>query len=185
MAQAEKDVRQAEEAKKQAEQARDDFLVTLPAAMVMKERMEIRPSYVLLRGAYDKTGKECIARCERPHTPLQALLLLNEAEYLKAARQLAALVLGEQHDGAKQIVNAIYETITSQLPNDAERAALLKLATDLEKMYNQSPQHARDLCDVQAPPAGFTHAQWASWTMVASAVYNLDIAKTRQWQHDR
>ncbi|MEZ6097351.1 MAG: PSD1 and planctomycete cytochrome C domain-containing protein [Pirellulaceae bacterium] len=124
--------------------------------------------------------EECIARRERTNTPLQALLLLNEAEYLKAARQLAAHILADQPDEPSQIAGAIYETITSRLPSDSEQAALLKLAADLEEMYNHSPQLARDLCDDQAPPADVTHARWGAWTMVASTVYNLDITKTRQ-----
>ena len=62
--------------------------------------------------------EECIARRERTNTPLQALLLLNEEEYLKAARRLAASALEADHGDAAKRVNLIYETITAQLPSE-------------------------------------------------------------------
>ncbi len=44
------------------------------------------------------TREACVARRERTNTPLQALLLLNEEEYLQAARQLAENTMAGQSD---------------------------------------------------------------------------------------
>ena len=42
--------------------------------------------------------EECVARRERTNTPLQALLMMNEKEYMKAARAFAIRLLKEQPD---------------------------------------------------------------------------------------
>lgn len=123
--------------------------------------------------------EECIARRERTNTPLQALLLLNETEYLKAARHLAASTLASQSDD-QQRLSVIYETITAQLPNQEIEKSLLTLASDLEAMYTESPELATQMCAEMEMAEGVTETQLAAWTMVASAIYNLDITKTRQ-----
>jgi hypothetical protein len=126
------------------------------------------------------TREECIARRERTNTPLQALLLLNEPEYLKAARQLAHRVLAGPEESDPARVAAIYETITSQLPGPREQQTLLTLVTDLKNLYRMSPQLADELCSGLAPPENYSTAELAAWSMAASAVYNLDITKTKQ-----
>ena len=124
--------------------------------------------------------EECIARRERTNTPLQALLLLNEVEYLNAARHLSANILKEQSGSAAEMVDAVYEAITSHRPNDSDRDAFVKLLAELRTHYEQSPDLAAELCGDQQPPKSISRAQWAACTMLASAVYNLDITKTRQ-----
>ncbi|MCA9031875.1 MAG: DUF1553 domain-containing protein, partial [Planctomycetaceae bacterium] len=54
--------------------------------------------------------EECIARRERTNTPLQALLLLNETEYLKAARQLALNILTDSSISPENRFDAVVET---------------------------------------------------------------------------
>ncbi len=123
------------------------------------------------------TREECIARRERTNTPLQALLLFNEVEYLKAARHLAAGVLAKGDRSDAELVDAIYETITSQLPNSTERGSFIKLAGDLKGLYGKSPVLTRELVGEEGSP---NPAELAAWTMLASAVYNLDVTKNRQ-----
>lgn len=123
--------------------------------------------------------EECIARRERTNTPLQALLLLNETEYLKAAGHLAQKVLASESDN-EQRLNKVYETITTRLPDESAAKSLLSLASDLEAMYAESPELAVELCGEVELTNDTTVSQLAAWTMVASAIYNLDITKTRQ-----
>ena len=119
----------------------------------------------------------CVARRERTNTPSQALLLLNEGEYIKAARNLALKTLAlDKLDAAGRIEHA-YETITSRLPDESERAILLELVADLRKSYNENPALAEEIC------RGVTtdeKPRLAAWTVLVNAIYNLDITKTRE-----
>ena len=126
------------------------------------------------------TREACIARRERTNTPLQALLLMNEEEYVKAARHLAYKVLGQPSLDARQRLDVIYETIISHLPDDDERATLLAAAGDLLALYQGDEQLARQLCQGMEIPPGSSPAELAAWTMLVSSVYNLDLTKTRQ-----
>jgi hypothetical protein len=121
----------------------------------------------------------CIARRERTNTPLQALLLMNETEYLKAARHLAHTALADQTASCEQRLTLLYETITSRLPDAEESEALKSLVGDLNTMYGNDKELADQLCDgVQLKP-GVSAAELAAWTVLASTIYNLDITKTR------
>jgi len=125
--------------------------------------------------------EECIARRERTNTPLQALLLLNEKEYLRAARSLARSALSDPslEDDVERL-NAIYETITSQLPDEKERLTLQAAVADLERIYSANTEMAGRVCEGSEPPAGVTASELASWTLLVSSIQNLDITKTRQ-----
>ncbi len=125
--------------------------------------------------------EECIARRERTNTPLQALLLLNQKEYLRAARSLAIATLGDASlENDAELLRAIYETVTSHVPDERESAALLAAATDLGKIYGGNPEMAAQVCEAVKPPAGGTASKLASWTLLVSSIQNLDITKTRQ-----
>lgn len=51
------EVKKAEGALKRVRGGRDRFVETITGAMVMKEREEIRPAHILIRGAYDNPGE--------------------------------------------------------------------------------------------------------------------------------
>lgn len=125
--------------------------------------------------------EECIARRERTNTPLQALLLLNETEYLKAAQKLAKKALSDEDDPAQR-ASVLFETVTSMLPSESQKTELAKLAEDLQAMYSEKPELAIELCSgiEDVLDDGVSPAELAAWTMVTSSIFNLDITKTRQ-----
>lgn len=113
----------------------------------------------------------CIARRERTNTPSQALLLLNEPEYLKAARALAEKVLQQPKD--QRIVFA-WETVTCQRPDADEQKVIRQLLTEMKTRYQASPELLKQFGDdTKATP------QLAAWTLVINTLYNLDITKNR------
>ena len=124
--------------------------------------------------------ESCIARRERTNTPLQALLLLNESEYMKAARQLAIEVLTKKELSAQEKVGFVYERISSKEVNADESALLLELIEDTKKLYQASPKLAEDMCQ-GIPLKNFDQkVELAAWTMMINTIYNLDITKTRE-----
>ena len=123
--------------------------------------------------------ESCTARRERTNTPLQALLLLNEVEYLKAARHLAGTVLAQGAGRSEERLERIYATITSRLPGDGVLSTLLSTLDELERAYEEHPELAHELCGDELPD-GVSAAELAAWTLVTSAIYNLDITRTRE-----
>ena len=120
----------------------------------------------------------CTARRERTNTPAQALLLLNENEYLDAARHLAQQVVAETKTPAERVAS-IYEIITGHLPDDQEQSELLQLVADLQERYRSMPGIADDLCAGLPIASESDKIELAAWTMLTSTIYNLDVTKNR------
>ena len=122
----------------------------------------------------------CIARRERTNTSSQALLLLNEAEYLKAARGLAQKTLAIKNVSPAQRLEFAYETVTSKLPDGKEQTILLNLLENLQENYSARPALADEICSGLNLVDAKGKVQLASWTVLVNALYNLDITKTRE-----
>ena len=122
----------------------------------------------------------CTARRERTNTPTQALLLLNESEYMKAARTLANTVLESDGLSAPERVTLAYETVTSKIPDASEQQVYLTLIEDLEAHYRSQPALADELCSGLEVPNPEARAQLSAWTVLVNTLYNLDITKTRE-----
>jgi len=123
------------------------------------------------------TRESCTPRRARTNTPLQALLLMNEQQYLRAARHLAAATIAREATALARLEHA-YETITSRLPSTATAETLLESVADLEVLYAADPELARELCERSLPDG--EAAELAAWTVLVSTIYNLDVTKTRE-----
>lgn len=119
----------------------------------------------------------CIARRERTNTPSQALLLLNEREYLKAARNLAKSALDQP---VEQRMDMMWETVTSKLPDEKEKQSSQSLVDELTEKYRKNPKMADELCNGIDIASSEQKAQLAAWTVFGTVLYNLDITKTRE-----
>ena len=122
------------------------------------------------------TRESCVARRERTNTPLQALLLMNEHEYMKAARNLALKII---QTNPEQPISYAYETITSYLPDKEETILLNDALVALERQYAAAPELAAELT-AGVDLTGTTASDVAAWTLLINSIYNLDITKTRQ-----
>lgn len=122
----------------------------------------------------------CVARRERTNTPSQALLLLNESEYLKSARNLALIVLTPKNANLAQRIAFAFETVTSKLPDQKEQVMLSDLLKSLQSSYNSQPALADALCEGVQVQGADQKAELAAWTILVNALYNLDITKTRE-----
>jgi hypothetical protein len=118
----------------------------------------------------------CIARRERTNTPSQALLLLNESEYLLAARRLAQATLKQSPQ--ERAVFA-WETVTAKLPDTEEQKMLKSLLDDLTKKYANDSELANQLCRDLPIESEEAKAELAAWTVICNTLYNLDITKTK------
>jgi mono/diheme cytochrome c family protein len=127
--------------------------------------------------ALDAPSREsCTVRRERTDTPLQALLLLNEKQYVECARGLAERVLREGGATPEARVAYLFRLATARRPDAKEAAELLSVYRDSLAEYSRDVEAARKLISVgeTKPDAKLNPAELAAWTVVANLVLNLD-----------
>ena len=123
---------------------------------------------------FDAPSREsCTARRERTNTPLQALLLMNEVQYLESAKHLAKRVAQQSDlDDDQSRIEWLFETVTIRPPGSTETVELLSLLGDLKSHYRSDLDAAEHL-------AGERSAEKAAWVVMASTLLNLDEVVTK------
>ncbi|HMO63699.1 MAG TPA: DUF1553 domain-containing protein, partial [Verrucomicrobiota bacterium] len=130
---------------------------------------------------FDAPDREtCTVRRPRTNTPLQALVLLNDPTYIEAARKFAERLLRERQTDADRIAHA-FRLATARPPRSAEAAALAEVLEAQRRHYAADRAAALKLLANGESPRdeAFDPAELAAWTMVASAILNLDETVTK------
>ncbi|MBI1311782.1 DUF1553 domain-containing protein [bacterium] len=131
---------------------------------------------------FDAPSREaCTVRRERTNTPLQALLLLNDPQYVECARGLAQRVAIEAGDSPEARAARMLNLATARQPTDAEIAELVSVFNDLKKDFASDPEAAGKLLAIGEAPVtdSMDQTDLAAWTMVANLVLNLDEVLTK------
>ncbi len=99
--------------------------------------------------AFDAPSREeCSAERARSNTPVAALNLLNDPNFVEAARVLAERILQEagKDDGAR--MNYVYKTVLSRHPTDAERKTMGDLFIYAKTDFKKRPGAAKKLISI-------------------------------------
>lgn len=120
----------------------------------------------------------CVVRRERTNTPLAALVLLNDTQFVEAARVLADRLRAETDGTPAGMVNRAVRWVASRPPSEAERAELIAFYEQEARYFEANPKAALEFLSVGEFPAkeGFEPAQQAAWALVASVLLNWDEA---------
>lgn len=121
----------------------------------------------------------CVAR-ERTNTPLQALALMNDPQFVEAARALATHVMKDGKDFDQRLDIITLRLLNRKLEPD-ERAAIRETYSAAEKYYQEKPEEAKlalTIGEFKYDPALPT-ADLAAWALVANQLFNLDETVTR------
>ncbi len=133
--------------------------------------------------AFDAPSREnCVARRARTNTPLQALVLMNDEQYIEAARQLAQRMLKEGGSQPADRLRYGFRLTTARDPNDRELAVLTaQLAAQLEH-YKANPESAKKLLTLGTTPRdeSLNPAEHASYTLIGNLLLNLDETMTKE-----
>ena len=133
--------------------------------------------------AFDAPSREtCVARRARTNTPLQALVLMNDEQYVEASRQLAARMLKEGGDSVASQLALGFRVCTARGPTDHELSVLGKVHADQLAHYQANPAEAEKLLVIGASsrPEGLDPASHAAMTMMANLLLNLDEVITKE-----
>ncbi|HJZ54559.1 MAG TPA: DUF1553 domain-containing protein, partial [Gemmataceae bacterium] len=117
----------------------------------------------------------CTVRRERTDTPIQALVTLNDVQFVEAARVLAqASILSGKSDDAR--IDFIARRLLCRPLRPEELAIVKGSLADLRTHYQENPAEAKKLIafgESKADPA-LDPAEFAAWTMLANQLMNLD-----------
>src|SRR5262249_39802954 len=113
---------------------------------------------------------------ERTDTPLQALLMMNETQFVECARALAERTMKEGGTQLEERLNFLFRTATGRKPDEGELAELANAYRAHNVDYRRDPSAAKRLIAIgeSKPDANLDACELAAWTMVANLVLNLD-----------
>jgi len=117
----------------------------------------------------------CVRR-ERTDTPIQALVSLNDPQFVEASRALAELALKKGGSTDQQRVDFMAERLVSRPFNKKEHAIVNGVLQNLLEHYRKSPKDAELLIATgeSKADASLDKPSLAAYTMVASEIMNLD-----------
>jgi hypothetical protein len=130
---------------------------------------------------FDATTREvCAVKRQTTATPLQALVLLNDPQFVEAARALARRALKEGGSAGADRITFIVRTLTGRPPDARELAILEALYRDQYDEFrggHSDPTKLLAVGDLPVDPA-LDPVEWAAMTVLAQAILNHDEAVT-------
>jgi len=122
------------------------------------------------------TREHATVERERTNTPLQALVTMNDTQFVEAARTLAQKAMREAGDGFDARLDYLTTRLLARDLTERERAVAKNSYEGFVGSYRATPDSARALLDVgdsEADEALFP-VESAAWAMLASELMNLD-----------
>ncbi|HUK45940.1 MAG TPA: DUF1553 domain-containing protein, partial [Terriglobales bacterium] len=127
--------------------------------------------------AFDAPMRDVVCtRRQRTDTPLQALVTMNDEQWVEAARALAERVIHEAGPGTQKRINLMSEILLAHDAPAPMAAALETSLQQLQRHYAKDRKAAHALVEVgeSKPDASIPEPELAAWTMVANEMLNLD-----------
>lgn len=128
---------------------------------------------------FDATSRDyCLVQRQNTSTPLQALNLLNDPQFVEAARLLGQRMLQEGGDDDQSRIRFGFRLATSRYPSTKELNLLSQIRQKAYNDYLGDVAKRGKLLDVgeYSWNSDLDPAQAAAYTIVASALLNLDEA---------
>lgn len=128
------------------------------------------------------TREKCTVRRARTNTPLQALVTLNDVQFIEAARKFGESLLLMSLDTDSQRLQEGFRRVTSRFPTVEENSVLETILKESREKYADNLETAKQLLEVGESKANteIPPAEQAAWTVVASTLLNLDETLTRE-----
>lgn len=122
------------------------------------------------------TREQFCVRRERTNTPLQALVVMNDPQFVEASRALAALALRSGGDSPDARLDFIAARLLARPLAPEERDVLRGSIGRFAEAFDRDPEGARRLLAVgeSKPPGDIPPPELATWTMAANLILNLD-----------
>ena len=125
---------------------------------------------------FDATDRAyCSVRRQKTSSPLQALVLMNDPQFVEAARILAEKMMQSTPSVSDRLAYG-FQALTSRQPREGELVELKNLLGKELTYFKQNPEKAVDLLTVgeYERNKNLDAVQVAAYTIVASMIMNFD-----------
>lgn len=118
----------------------------------------------------------CSVKRQKTSTPLQALVTLNDPQFVEAARVLAQKAMENAGETPDAVLNYFFKSLASRPPRDRELDILRNLYREEVQEFRANMQKCRQLLSVGEKPVNdkLPPHQLAAYTVVASTLMNFD-----------
>jgi hypothetical protein len=127
------------------------------------------------------TREYCVVRRPRTNTPLQALVLLNDPQFVEAARGFAQRIMKEGGRDPRSRIAWAFRLATARPPTADEAKVLLDAFNAQLADFRRDKAAAEKLLAVGGfkADASLDPSELAAWATIASMILNLDETVTK------
>ena len=124
----------------------------------------------------------CTVKRQTTATPLQALVLLNDVQYIEAARGLAVKAIEQAPEDRNQQLTWLFRSLTSRYPEDRELELLKQVFEEQLNDFRKHPENAAELLKQGDHPVNteIPQSEQAAMTVVAQMMFNYDEVVIRR-----
>ena len=122
------------------------------------------------------TREFCKVRRDRTATPLQALVLMNDPQFLEACRVLAIKLVREQKESPEQRVTTAFRLLTSARPSAEQIASLTAYLSQEKEQFTKAPEQAQKMLSAMGKSFHYEHldhADIAATTMMLRMLFGF------------
>jgi len=127
------------------------------------------------------TREKCLVQRSRTNTPLQALVTLNDPQFVEMARVFGQSIMNSTHTSLEQKIDYAYTWVTSHPPEASIREEIIELYKNRLELFRKNPERVQSLLQVgSAPiPQNLDPSEIAAWSIIGSLLLNLDETLTK------
>ncbi|MEM7369654.1 MAG: DUF1553 domain-containing protein [Bacteroidota bacterium] len=121
------------------------------------------------------TRNQCTVKRQATSTPLQALVMLNDPQFLEASREFGLRMIEEGGRSLEERIQFAFQWATSRKPSSKEISLLSQLFEEELTEFEQHPDRAEALLGLgeKHTISDLANPELAAYTMLANAVLNL------------
>tara|TARA_Y100001970_G_C13883684_1_gene675112 strand:- start:331 stop:732 length:402 start_codon:yes stop_codon:yes gene_type:complete len=117
---------------------------------------------------------KCVVKRQATNTPLQALVLMNDPQYIEASKFLAIEMLDKGGTKLEDQIVYGFRSATSRIPNDTELKRLKIIFDKQSKFYLENSKERTDLVGIKNNLDKEKLADLAALIIIANSIINLD-----------
>ncbi|NOX98333.1 MAG: DUF1553 domain-containing protein [Verrucomicrobia bacterium] len=122
------------------------------------------------------TREKCVIQRQQTNTPMQALVTLNDPQFVEASRALAERMMSEGGKDFRGRLNLGYRLLLGREVRSSEVVVLDAIFREQLKEFRAEPDKAKKLLEVGDSKRNETldPAEHAAWTVLGNLMLNLD-----------